>query len=87
MPTIEYVERQIKRIEGFKIAFLQGGVNVHGNKEGIPSYPYSIAAKDAMTVNDWKNQRFKMAFPGYDVDVFQKDGTRAMGQTLLRNIR
>ena len=87
MPKVKNVEKKIWDIEGFVVAFHQNGKNVHGAKDGIPQYQYSKAAKNDMTVNEWKMKRFGQSYPGYDVVVYDGDGDEVLGQTKLGTVR
>lgn len=89
MPRVQYVEETISSIEGFDVAFLHAnGRNVHGAMEDMPQYEYQRAAPDSMTLNNWKNTRFKQKYPGYDVAVYDGEGQEVVaGQTQLGTIR
>jgi len=89
MPTLKRVERQIFRCEGFRVHFRdrQTGRNVHGNLEGITSYPYAKMARNRWSVNHWKEQRFNQCYPGFDVAVLRNDRHVAHGRTLLATVR
>lgn len=87
MPKVKNVERRIWDVEGFDVAFHQNGKDVHGAKEGIPQYSYSKAAKNDMTVNEWKLGRFAKSYPGYDVVVYDGNGNAVPGQTKISTVR
>lgn len=87
MPKVKNIEKKIWDIEGFDVQFQRGTKNVHGAKEGIPPYPYSNAAKNDMTVNEWKQIRFNNSYPGFDVAILNGDGVEAPGQTKLGRVR
>jgi hypothetical protein len=87
MPKVKNVEKKIWDVEGFDIAFHQNGKDVHGAKEGIPQYKYQKAAKNDMTVSEWKKGRFAQCYPGYEVVVYDGDGNEAAGQTKLGTVR
>jgi hypothetical protein len=87
MPKVKNVEKRIWDVEGFDVAFFQNSQNVHGAKEGLPQYPYERAAKNDMTVGEWKEKRFNQNYPGYDVVVYDGDEEEVTGQTKLGTVR
>ena len=87
MPKVKNVEKHIWDVEGFGVAFHQNGKDVHGAKSGIPQYSYSKAAKNNMTVSEWKTKRFGQSYAGYDVVVYDGDGEVVSGQTTLGTVR
>jgi hypothetical protein len=40
-----------------------------------------------MTVEAWKQRRFRHLYPGFKVEVLLADGTRARGNTRLGTVR
>jgi hypothetical protein len=89
MATVERVERQIAKVEGFNVRIRHGRDNrdVRGDKTGIPGYDYKRRLGGARNVKDWREGRFARRYPGYAVDVLKEDGTVAHGGTLLDNVR
>ncbi|HSN68405.1 MAG TPA: hypothetical protein VLV48_04115 [Thermoanaerobaculia bacterium] len=88
MPTIEWVERQVQRVEGFAIRFLwPTGIDVRGDKQNIPSYPFERGARNDETVEQWKASRFRPTYPGFDVEVLTADRSAAQGNTRLFTVR
>jgi len=88
MSTIGNVERKIRRVEHFEVRFLYlNGVNVRSDKEGLPQYPYEVAAAADITVTAWKRGRFLPSFPGYDVIVLTRSGAPVQGNTRLGSLR
>ena len=87
MPMLSNVERKIMEVEGFKVAFIQNGVNVRGDKSDIPQYNYMNKAPDSWTVNEWILNRFNKQYSGYKVRIFTKNGTPAAGNMKLLNVR
>lgn len=87
MPKVKSVEKKIWDLEGFDIKFILSGKDVRGDKSGIPAYPFERAAKNDMTVSEWKKVRFATNYSGYDVDVLDADGTPVPGQTKIGNLR
>ena len=89
MPKVKRVEKQIWDLEGFAVTIrYEDGRDVRGDRKGLPSYSHlERAAKNSMTVAQWKDQRFRDRYPGFDVDVLDGDGEAAHGGTLLGTVR
>ena len=89
MATIRSVERQIYRVDGFRVRILHGRDrrDVRGDKEGVPGYTYERAMKGDANVTQWRRQRFARSYPGFNVEVLRPDGTTAHGATLLSTLR
>jgi hypothetical protein len=90
MATIERVENQIARIEGFIAIFLtEDRRDLRGDRTGIPGYSNRFAKKapGRMTVEGWKQRRFRTIYPGLDADVLMGNGAPARGNTFLETVR
>ncbi|MDH3688704.1 MAG: hypothetical protein OEU36_04390 [Gammaproteobacteria bacterium] len=88
MSTIGNVERKIRRIEHFEVRFLYlDGTDVRSDKEQLPQYPFEIAASGDITVEAWKQGRFRQAYPGYEVKVLDARRTPVQGNTRLSTVR
>jgi hypothetical protein len=88
MPKLKSVERKIATVEGFEVTVRHAdGRDMRSDKQGLPSYPYQNAAKNDFTVAQWREQRFKQIYPGYEVTVWWADGTEAHGVTRLATVR
>lgn len=88
MPMLKSVERKIATTEGFEITLRHAdGRDMRSDKDGLPSYPYANAAKNDFTVAQWREQRFKKIYPGYEVTVWLADGSEAHGGTKLSTVR
>jgi hypothetical protein len=88
--SIERVENQIARIEGFAAIFLtEGHRDLRGDRTGIPGYAKRFAKKapGRMTVEAWKQRRFRAVYPGFDADVLMGNGVPARGNTFLETVR
>ena len=87
--TIKHVERQIEAVEGFavRIRHGRGGRDVRGDKQNTPGYRFRRRMAGSKTVKEWRNGRFRKAYPGYDVDVLTAHGKVAHGRTLLDTLR
>jgi len=82
------VEKQIERIEGFRVAFLHhDGRDVRGDMHDVASYEFERKLPDDRTVADWIMIRFRERYRGFDVAVLSADGSRAHGNTLLGTVR
>ena len=88
MPKVMRVEKQIWDVEGFAVVFLyEDGRDVRGDRLGLPGYSFQNAAKNSMSVADWKAKRFRSHYPGFDVAVLAGDGSRVHGGSLLATVR
>lgn len=89
MATIKRVENQIANVERFGVVFTQFGRDIRGDREGITGYAgrYEKGAPDGMTVESWKERRFRPHYPGFEAEVLLADGTPARGNTRLRSVR
>jgi hypothetical protein len=86
--TVESVERRIASVEGFRVAVRHlDGRNVRGDRTRMPTYPFRRAMADSANVKAWRERRFRMRYPGFEVDVLHPDGTSAHGGTLLGTVR
>ena len=52
----------------------EDGRDIRGDRQDLPMYSFSVAAKNDMTVADWKEKRFHKCFPGFDVTVLDAGG-------------
>jgi hypothetical protein len=88
MPKLKSIERKIGNVEGFEVTIRHAdGRDMRGDKEGLPPYQYLIAAKNDFTVAQWREQRFKQVYPGYEVTVLLADGNEAHGVMRLATVR
>ena len=88
MPSVKTVERQIGNREGFDVTIRHpDGRDARGDRRGLPGYAFERAARDAMTVADWKDRRFSQYYSGWEVDVLDANGDSVAGNTLLRTAR
>ncbi len=88
MSAIANVERKIRRVEGFDVHILHlRGADVRGDRMGLPQYPYHRAADSDITVETWKETRFRPSFPGFEVDVLDGRGRSVQGNTKLSTVR
>ena len=87
MPRVKSVEKRIWDVEGFAVQFQADGRNIRDEKEGIPQYKFERAAKNDMTVSDWRSTRFAMQYPGFEVVILDGDGKEVHGGTKLGTVR
>src|SRR5260370_34644073 len=88
MSTVANVERKIRRVEGFRAHILHlHGADVRGDREGLPQYTYHRAAENDITVETWKETRFRPSYPGFDVEVIDRRGNSVQGNTKLGTVR
>ncbi len=88
MAKVKNVEKKIRDLERFNVVILSAeGRNIRDDLEGLPPYTFERAAKDDMTVIDWKATRFKSLYVGYEVDVLNGSGQSVHGATKLENVR
>ncbi len=88
MSTVANVERKIRRVEGFRVRILHlRGSDVRGDRTGLPQYSYHRAADGDFTVEQWKVTRFRLSFPGFEVDVMDRRGNSAQGNMKLTTVR
>ena len=88
MSKIKNVERRIWDVEGFAVRFLYlDGTDVRGDKSGLPQYHYDRAAGNDVTVETWKETRFRQVYPGYEVDVLDGYNSSVRGNTRLATVR
>ncbi|MDQ3668216.1 MAG: hypothetical protein M3410_16910 [Acidobacteriota bacterium] len=88
MSTVANVERKIRRVEGFRVRILHlHGADVRGDRMGLPQYSYHRAAENVMTVENWKATRFRLSYPGFEVDVVDRRGNSVKGNTKLSTVR
>lgn len=88
MPKLKSLERMLADIEGFEVTIRHSdGRDMRSDKHGLPRYPYVIAAKNDFTVAQWRDQRFRLTYPGYGVTVWLADGAEAQGRMKLATVR
>jgi hypothetical protein len=88
MAKVKTVEKKIWDIEGFDVRILHlDRRDVRGDMQGLPSYTFERAAKNEMTVADWREIRFKHIYAGFEVEVVNGNGEAAHGATKLGNVR
>ena len=63
------------------------GADVRGDRTGLPQYSFRHAAADDMTVEHWKQTRFRLSFAGFGVDVLDGRGQSVQGNTKLSTVR
>lgn len=88
MTTLATRMRALADLEGFDVQVTDAnGKVVDPKTNGFPHYSFDRKAKGTMTVNEWKDRRFKPIYPGYDCQVLRANGTLANGNTSLETVR
>jgi hypothetical protein len=88
MPLLKNVEKKIWDIEEFDVSIKHSdGRDMRGDRKDIPMYNFARKAKNSMTVDEWKKQRFLSNYPGFDVDVLDGSGETVRGNTVLYTVR
>jgi len=89
MATIRRVENQIANVERFAVVFTQFGRDIRGDREGITGYAgrFEKGAPGRMTVEGWKERRFRPLYPGFEAEVLLANGTPARGNMRLSSVR
>ncbi|MBV8197292.1 MAG: hypothetical protein JO263_04100 [Candidatus Eremiobacteraeota bacterium] len=88
MSSVLTVEQKIRRVEGFRAQIKHPhGADVRSDRQHLPVYPYDRAAAGNWTVERWKHERFRIRYPGFEVDVVLRNGESARGNTRLETVR
>jgi hypothetical protein len=93
MASIQNVERQIRRVEGFAVRIRYGspgpmkGRDVRGDRQSVASYHYQRRRPDGDTVAAWIEGRFRRSYGGFEVDVLDGAGKPVHGGTRLSTVR
>ena len=88
MPRLKTVQRQLTRLEGFKVTFRHpDGRKMRSDRSAVPQYTYERKAWGKWTVARWKNVRFYPSYAGFEVDVLNAEGEVMRGHTRLSNVR
>ncbi|WP_132976325.1 hypothetical protein [Thiobaca trueperi] len=88
MTTLQTRMTALAELENFNVEVLDNNGNVVDPKtNGFAKYDFDRRANRSMTVNEWKNKRFEKTYPGYTCRVLKDDGSEAVGQTRLDNVR
>lgn len=87
--TVKRVEKKIKVCERFRVKFLHNRDwrDVRSDRHGLPGWRFKRAAKNGLSVSEWKQQRFRPVYPGYSVEVLLGNGRPAHGRTNLGTVR
>lgn len=88
MTTLATRMRALADLECFDIEVIdQNGNTVDPKTNGFPKFDFDNRAKKSMTVNEWKQGRFKVSYPNYECRVLNADGSEAHGNTKLASVR
>ncbi|MFT8340856.1 MAG: hypothetical protein ABF652_05405 [Clostridium beijerinckii] len=86
MPRIEFVEKTIYKKEGLDVKFFRDGKDVRGDASVPENYKSERMTKNVANVNFIK-EKLKRQYPGYDFEVYDGEGNKQRGNTLLGNVR
>ena len=86
MRSANSISNDIFDIEGFAVIFLDAN-GADASSKRVVEYPYQRAARGTWSVTQWKNERFAVAYPDFNVEVIGPDGKDVHGRTRLDNIR
>lgn len=88
MPRVMAVEKRIWDLEGFAVRILHlDGRDVRGDRMGLPQYRFQAPARNDLSVEQWKEGRFRQAYAGFRVEVLDSDGGSVHGNTRLGTVR
>jgi type I restriction enzyme M protein len=86
MRSANSISDDIYNVEGFPVIFLDAD-GADASSKRVIDYPYQRAARGTWSVTQWKQDRFAVAYPEFNVEVIDPDGNVVHGRTLLDNIR
>ncbi|MDR2530145.1 MAG: hypothetical protein LBC65_01205 [Oscillospiraceae bacterium] len=85
---IKDAQREIFLKDGFRVRFvLPDGNLAREELGGLPRYRRLFTARDDMSVTEWKAVRFAEIYPGFDVRVYDGNGSAVLGQVKLSDLR
>ncbi len=68
MRSAKSISDAIFDIEGFAVIFMDADGNDASSKR-VVEYPYRRAARGTWSLTQWKNERFAVAYPDFNVEV------------------
>ncbi len=86
MPRIEFVEKTIYKKENLDVKFYKDGKDVRSDASVPKNYECERMTKNSANVSHIVN-KLKRQYPGYDFVVFDGEGKKVRGNTLLANVR
>lgn len=86
MPRIEFVEKTIYKKENLDVKFYKDGKDVRGDASVPTNYQCGKQTKNSASVSQFID-KLKKQYPGYDFVVFNGEGNKVRGNTLLTNVR
>ena len=87
MAKVKNVEKRIWDIEGFDVVIKSNGKDLRGDKQGLKQFEGERASRNSWTVAEWKQKKFRLQYPGLDVDILDGEGMLADGRRTLGNVR
>jgi type I restriction enzyme M protein len=86
MKSPSKVARAIGRIEGFEVRFVcRDGSDPDDWR--VDDYDYQRAARHTWRVTEWRQNRFKVLYPDFEVEVLDGAGSPVHGRTLISTVR
>lgn len=86
MPRVEFVEKTIFKKENLDVKFYKDGKDVRGDASVPKNYQGERMTKNVASVSHFID-KLKTQYPGYDFIVFDGNGKKVRGNTLLGNVR
>ena len=88
MTTVQTRVREISNKEKFDLTATRNGKPIKLTRNGVlnKAWPHRNKTKETHTVTDFQ-EKFKKVYPGYSCDVLEGDGSKAHGNTKLRQVR
>jgi hypothetical protein len=87
MVTVKTVEKHIRDIEQFAVRIKHNNRDLRSDRRGLPPYAYERKAKNDMTVDEWRQNRFRPNYYGLEVDVLDGTDNVCHGATKLGSVR
>lgn len=86
MPRVEFVEKTIYKKENLDVKFYKDGKDVRGDAVIPKNYQGERQTKNSANITNFID-KLKRQFPGYDFAVFDGEGKKVRGNTLLSTVR
>lgn len=86
MPRVEFVEKTIFKKENLDVKFYKDGKDVRGDASVPKNYKAERMTKNSANVTQFI-EKLKTQYAGYEFAVFDGNGKKVRGNTLLGNVR
>ena len=83
--TVGLIKTQVKENEGFDIDITQNENICNSNKQ-VGELTYNVKTMADISVTAWTTQ-FERLMPGFSALVYDSEGEKAHGRTLISNLR